>query len=164
MCCLLMYAYTFFVDNTLNSFLLESLFKVQKSKRRSSLASQSRIHMLKKRQSFKMLSCWRCRSKEHRSKIVKGLRRIDRSLEVENFIKLQFQLQALIKVVFSQTEQFLLRNQKQIVLDSCTGSSSSECDFDIEQVMQSKIKTKYLEPLLVGALKSDKKDEMKPDQ
>ena len=50
------------------------------------------------------------------------------------------------------------------MLDSCTGSSNSECDYDNEQVMQNKIKTQYQEPLLVSALKRDKKDETKPDK
>ena len=57
----------------------------------------------------------------------KGLRRIDKELEIDNFLKQQIKLKVAISALFSKVERFLIRNNKKFVLktDSSDSDSSS---------------------------------------
>ena len=61
----------------------------------------------------------------------KGLRRIDKELEIDQFLKQQIKMKIAIKALFSKIERFLIRNNKKFVIQ--TDSSDSESSSVIAQ-------------------------------
>ena len=86
---IVMQAYTLIVGNPLNNYLLEALFKVEKHKL-SSLDKQSRLQQIEKRKQLKVHNFLCLQKKRHKKQIQKGLQRIDNTLEIDRFLKLQF--------------------------------------------------------------------------
>ena len=67
------------------------------------------------------------RNRKDKNAKEKGLRRIDKELEIDNFLKQQIKLKVAISALFSKVERFLIRNNKKFVLktDSSDSDSSS---------------------------------------
>jgi len=63
----------------------------------------------------------------------KASKRIEKLLEVENFLKTSAVMRHAFKLMFSRTERYLLHNQKSFILRETSGSESSESsDSDFE--------------------------------
>ena len=67
------------------------------------------------------------RNRKDKNAKEKGLRRIDKELEIDNFLKQQIKLKVAISALFSKVERFLIKNNKRFVIqtDSSDADSSS---------------------------------------
>ena len=63
---IIMQAYTLIIGNPLNNYLLEALFKVEKSKKMSSHDKQSKLQQIENRRKFKVQNCLCLRKKRHK--------------------------------------------------------------------------------------------------
>ena len=71
-------------------------------------------------------------------------------LDVDHFIKLQIQTKALLKVLLTQAELFLLKNHRQFVLDEKTEPSESREAKPTIDVLD--LDSRYLNELLDGTV------------
>ena len=75
----------------------------------------------------------------------KGLKRIDKELEIDQFLKQQIKMKIAMKALFSKIERFLIRNNKKFVIqtDSSDGESSSViAQSEIKQELEFESKSK----------------------
>ena len=68
------------------------------------------------------------RNRRDRNAKKKGLRRIDKELDIDKFLQNQIKTKIAIKSLFSKVERFLIRNNKRFVIgtDSSDEESSTE--------------------------------------
>ena len=62
----------------------------------------------------------------------KGLRWIDKELDIEKFLQSQIKMKVAIKSLFSKVERFLIRNNKRFVI----GADSSDCESSSELILR----------------------------
>ena len=85
------------------------------------------------------------RSRKVNKEKEKGLRRIDKELEIDQFLKQQIKMKIVMKALFSKIERFLIRNNKKFVIqtDSSDGESSSViAQSEIKQELEFESKSK----------------------
>ena len=57
------------------------------------------------------------RSQQEKKLVRDGLKRIDKELEIDKFLKSQIKLRIVMKALFSKIEMFLIRNNRRFVID-----------------------------------------------
>ena len=97
----------FLFGSGLDKFLLNQIFKVSK-RSGSSLVEEFRNR--KPVAAGWSLSCLSCRTNRYKT-MKKGLERIEKEQDFVNFVKKSIMIDAALKVIFSRTERFLLKNQ-----------------------------------------------------
>ena len=58
-----------------------------------------------------------------------GLRRVDRELEIDRFLKLQISMRIVLKALFSKAERYLIRNNKSFVITQDESDNTGSFDF-----------------------------------
>ena len=81
--------YSFILGNPLESFLLESVFKTESNFNENNQSSRKqKVEMISRRKSFKMNLLPLCRNPNQRRMEDLGLARINKVLEIDEFLKL----------------------------------------------------------------------------
>ena len=124
----------------LDIFLVTSLSKRDKGRANQQGSTESAISRIKQRSyfAFRPWKCWDClRHRKRRRKEDKlfnrGIDRVLKELEVDRFVRTQKQVRVAFKVLFTRMERFLIRNNREFVLDFSSddvSSKSSDCLID----------------------------------
>ena len=97
--------------------------------------------------------CFLCPSAKEQRILRKGTKRIEKELDVANFITLQKMMRVTFNTIFTETERHLLRNNRLFLLNS--SSSCSEDELSIGKKSRSEAiniqKALFFGPLLEGA-------------
>ncbi len=74
----------------------------------------------------------------HRKLLDRGLERVERELDLVRYIKKQMMLDAVIELLFTKTDRFLLKNHAKFVLNksSSNDDEGSEYGEELETIQQ----------------------------
>ena len=116
--------YTFIFGNPLTAFIVNAVYKVDKRTARIE-SSASDIERINRRTRLETLACQCLRGKKQKKLHERAIDRTDSVLEIDNFIKTQVQIKAALKAIFTKSERYLLRNNRNFVVNSISSSDSS---------------------------------------
>ena len=111
--------YSFIVGDPLESYISKSVFKIDTEKiDQSNLPLKQQIQNIESRKPFIMHLFPFRRNKTQARLENLAQKRLNKLLEIDQFIKSQIQFRALVKTLLTRTEQYLLKNQRQFVLEA----------------------------------------------
>ena len=117
--------------NQLDNFLLASLFIKQPTQTVDG-TKDGHLNHITIRESIVPGACACLRNSRHKRMLDRGLRRIDRELDVVRFIKHQMMLKSIRNIMFTIADRYLLSHNREQVLwsHSETDPSSSDLEHD----------------------------------
>ena len=131
-----MFLYTLVRGHPVMSYLLSSVYLVDKSIVPQYESDRASIHRMKVRHNFQLpFSYCHCLRKQREKRMIeRGLKRSLQELEIDRFIRAQKKMRIVLKTLFTRIERFLLSNNQSFVIYSSTddnynSSSSRESDF-----------------------------------
>ena len=91
------------------------------------MTQQQKIQHLENRSSFSLAKvlCQCLRTREEKNMMEKGIKRLDKELEIDRFLKGQIKLKIALKALFTRTERFLIKNNRKFLLGSTKGGTVS---------------------------------------
>ena len=114
-------AYDFIFGSVFEQHLLSKVFLMDQSKsgaKKENKYERTALNDLKKMKPFKIAQrIFRCQqTKQERKMIEYGLERLNNEMEIDKFIKLQMKIRIALRVLFTKTENFLIRHNRDFVL------------------------------------------------
>ena len=116
--------YTLIFGNPLTAFIVNAVYKVDKRTARIKSPATD-IELINKRTRLETLACQCLRGRKQKKWHERATDRTDSVLEIDNFIKTQIQIKAAFKAIFTKSERYLLRNNRNFVVNSISSSDSS---------------------------------------
>ena len=116
----------------MNYFLMSKLFKrkpEETSTRQVNLEKdpvKTSLSTIEKRETYAYRYwCFLCPSSKEQRIMKKGMKRIEKELDVENFLALQKMMRVTFNTIYTVTERHLLRNNQLFVLNSSSSHSEN---------------------------------------
>ena len=78
--------------------------------------------------------------------IDKGLGRIDKELDVVQFLRTQIQIRVVMSLLFTRAERFLIRHNRRFVIDSedtCRHSKEEPSEIDLDIGMHTNLGARF---------------------
>jgi len=122
----LMFTYHLIAGDSLESTLLQVLMKKEKGKPKTSSSDiVSVFNQILSRRPFIVPSCGCLRSSRKRRMDNKGWKRIEKELDIEEYVKTQMRAKIVMKALLTPVEHFLVRNNRKFIVNSASSDTGS---------------------------------------